>query len=187
MRFLAILSRSATGLALCVAGCGTSALDDADEQGLAAQSASKPVDPDDPFGACVLEQARLEEFLPDYFAPEFGQCTQPDPEVTLGACFGWAGPTELCTYRYWTYCTHFCHTDADCPSPKTGNAKVACGGAVCELPCNKNTICPDGFTCADPADRGISGTGVRPLCVQYIELEVPPPCTIHPSLLAEQP
>lgn len=50
----------------------------------------------------------------------------------------WCEVTALCNYE--------CATDADCPTPQSGDVAPVCNN-VCYLPCDGDSTCPDGMAC----------------------------------------
>gem|GEM_PF-6536355 len=84
---------------------------------------------------------------PPAYAPCDGEPTACRIAVRFG---GVSGDGCLCTY--------YCEVDSDCPTPATGTARPICQPygdyivnghtADCRLPCDANTVCPDGMTCS---------------------------------------
>jgi hypothetical protein len=96
--------------------------------------------------------------------------------LSLGACSSGGDPIEKRSYAPCAgepgacglalqssngtcLCTYFCKTAADCPVPKTGTAMPLCKSfgdvvlnghtADCRVPCDAETVCPDGMMCLE--------------------------------------
>jgi hypothetical protein len=125
---------------------------------------------DDPYGTCVLGGDS------DVFP---FRCNRPDT-----ACTGWGGGLSRpcaegsCLHQtFHVVCDHTCETADDCPVPLSGDVVPVCIERVhaCQLPCDDDTSCPDGYSCQSTADWGLSDAdGPIPLarlCLQTFEFD----------------
>lgn len=135
-----------------------------------------PID-GDPYGACELD---LDTAVFPF------RCNVPDTACTgFGTGTRVIGPeTTSFVETYHVVCDHICETAADCPVPRTGNAEPVCLDSVhaCELRCDDDLTCPDGYVCQDTGNWGLSNSyGNIPLpriCMQTFVIETaiaPPP------------
>ena len=144
--------------------------------GQESNTATGPVEADDPYGACERDTS-------DPNRPFHYVCTAGG-----GDCTGWGSGTAVCsavTYQcdydqvFHQVCDHPCQTAEDCPVPKTGNAHAICQPEVhaCQLTCDESTTCPDGYVCTPTADWGLSSGGVpipAPfMCMQTLVIQGP--------------
>ena len=155
-----VFSVSAVGvLPGCVAD-HASAIDESDTRAeFVSQLPDKPANPDDPYGSCGDDTA------------EWSVCSIPG----LG-CGGWGeiGPCGdgSCEYaRFWVTCTHSCEKTSDCPVPITGDAAPTCTRDKCVMPCDENTVCPDGFICANNSEIGSESSPFGWICMEYTVFE----------------
>ncbi len=131
---------------------------------------SKPTEPvgvadeSDPWGACVVNDTQSDGEFPGTCSSTGGVC---EGTSEIGYDSGPGGDYPF--GNFWVTCQHACEEDSDCPVPGTGTAEPECGIVGCQLPCDDNTTCPDGFFCFD--DGGYADDGSRDYCVQYIEVE----------------
>lgn len=115
-------------------------------------------DPADPYGSC---EPVAEADFPSF---PFG-CSTPDT-----ACTGWGSAFNS---TYFVVCDHTCETSADCPTPSTGDAVPTCLDSVhaCELPCDDETTCPNGYQCVSTEEWGLSSGG-EPVPLPFICMQL---------------
>jgi hypothetical protein len=152
------------GLALAfgvLAACDARPLSPVGSSALAVQD--QTANPSDPFGACLVDQHTHGWF----------DCSQGNT-----TCTGWGGGTCVqgdCPAVYHAVCDHTCQVDADCPVPATGNVQPICQTSVhsCQLPCDNNHSCPNGYVCQSTRDWGLFDGSGNPIpapfmCMQTI-------------------
>lgn len=156
MRYSVALVFSVSAVGCLLPGCvaeHASAIDEAKTQDdLISQLPDKPANPADPFGSCEQDTD-----LPyPYFL--WAHCSS-----TESGCYSHFLGDEN-GGQVWQICNHDCDNTSQCPVPITGDAAPECSQGRCLLPCDGDTVCPDGFTCASVAEAGEMLGGS---CVQY--------------------
>ena len=160
-----VLSVSAVGWVLpgCVAD-HASAIDKSETTSdRVVEIPDKPADPNDPFGSC-------KDPVPDGSG-------WPSCSIEGAGCWGWGEMGECeateCEYLHlWQICRHSCEVASDCPVPLTGDSVPACMDGHCTLPCgDEDTVCPDGFLCANVNQIEAESDPYGWICMQYESFE----------------
>ncbi|MFT3764524.1 MAG: hypothetical protein QM820_03250 [Minicystis sp.] len=116
--------------------------------------------PGDPWGACSpTPNLASDSSGSPPLEGLLGVCstsTAEHPETCTGFGSAWSSVQAPCIDAH-AMCDHACATDADCPVPGTGTAVPYCGRTnSCWLPCDNGETCPQGLTCLDGSQWGLS-------------------------------